>query len=83
MADTTTPPAPPPSGHAASPAAPVQPGTQPLARPLRVGRIARGSEEAERLRQIWDVIANQLKERPISTTQAPGSSPIPFAEAAE
>jgi cytochrome c oxidase subunit I+III len=54
MADTTTEPVPPLADHTAVPVAPVQPDPPPLARLLRVGRVAPGSEEAERLRQIWE-----------------------------
>ena len=54
MADPTTRPASRPVNHAAVPLVPLQADMQPLSRPLRVGRIAPGSEEAERLRQIWE-----------------------------
>jgi cytochrome c oxidase subunit 1/cytochrome c oxidase subunit I+III len=42
------------SGHTAVPTTPAQIGMQPLSRPLRTGRLAPGSVEVERLRQIWE-----------------------------
>lgn len=56
MADTTNPPgsSTQPAGQPAAPAVPGQPDSLRLARPLKVGRIAPGSEEAERLREIWE-----------------------------